>query len=118
MGYLLATCRGRFLSSWAKRPRDFPLRHWDASRRSGRKSMPSWEIFRAQPAAYRDTVLPRNIKVRLAVEAAASLGWCEWVGEGATIGLSRFGASAPYPENFRHLGFTVENVVQEAQRLL
>ncbi|MCR1343279.1 MAG: transketolase-like TK C-terminal-containing protein [Acidithiobacillus ferrooxidans] len=80
--------------------------------------MPSWEIFRAQPAAYRDTVLPRNIKVRLAVEAAASLGWCEWVGEGATIGLSRFGASAPYPENFRHLGFTVENVVQEAQRLL
>ncbi|WP_198293648.1 transketolase-like TK C-terminal-containing protein, partial [Acidithiobacillus ferrooxidans] len=56
--------------------------------------MPSWEIFRAQPAAYRDTVLPRNIKVRLAVEAAASLGWCEWVGEGATIGLSRFGASA------------------------
>ena len=81
-------------------------------------SMPSWELFRAQPAAYRDTVLPRDIKVRLAVEAAASLGWCEWVGEGATIGLSRFGASAPYPENFRHLGFTVDNVVQEAQRLL
>jgi transketolase len=79
-------------------------------------SMPSWELFSAQSAAYRDEVLPPAAKARLAVEAAARFGWCEWVGEaGAVIGIDRFGASAPAKENFQRFGFTVDNVVAQAQ---
>jgi transketolase len=59
-------------------------------------SMPSWELFMAQPQEYRDHVLPPNVKKRLAVEAGDKLGWCEFVGpEGHVTGLSHFGASAP-----------------------
>jgi transketolase len=78
-------------------------------------SMPSWELFRAQPVAYRDEVLPPGVP-RLAVEAAASLGWCEWAD--ATITLDRFGASAPGPVAFEELGFTAQHVAEEARRLL
>ena len=81
-------------------------------------SMPSFEIFRAQPAAYRDGVLPPSAKVRLAVEAGVPFGWCEWVDHGDVIGLNRYGASAPYQENFRHLGFTVDLVTERAKRVL
>jgi transketolase len=77
-------------------------------------SLPSWELFAAQPAAYRDEVLPPGIP-RLAVEAGVSLGWCRWVGErGAVIGLDRFGASAPGKVVAAKLGFTVEAVVERA----
>ncbi|RMF63443.1 MAG: transketolase [Calditrichaeota bacterium] len=82
-------------------------------------SMPSWELFRAQPEAYRESVLPRTVSARLAVEAGSPLGWREWVGDaGAVIGIERFGASAPYKEIFRHYGFTAENVVQWSKKLL
>ena len=79
-------------------------------------SMPSFELFRAQPAAYRDEVLPPSVNARLAVEAAASFGWCEWVNRGEVIGLDRYGASAPYQQNFRHFGFTVDVVMEKARR--
>ncbi|HET7833187.1 MAG TPA: transketolase [Gallionella sp.] len=78
-------------------------------------SMPSFELFRAQPVAYRDEVLPPAVRGRLAVEAAASFGWCEWVREGNVIGLDHFGASAPGQDNFRHFGFTVDAVVSSAK---
>jgi len=78
-------------------------------------SMPSWELFRAQPEAYRHEVLPPGVP-RLAVEAAVSLGWCEWAD--ATITLDRFGASAPGPVAFEELGFTAQHVAEEARRLL
>lgn len=78
-------------------------------------SMPSWELFRAQPAAYRDDVLPPGVP-KLAVEAAVSLGWCEWAN--ATITLDRFGASAPGEVAFEKLGFTPQRVADEARRLL
>jgi transketolase len=82
-------------------------------------SMPSWELFRKQPSEYRDAVLPPDIKARLAVEAGAPLGWCEWVGdEGDIIGISRFGASAPGGEIFRQLGFTVENIVEKSRKVV
>ena len=82
-------------------------------------SMPSWELFRDQDKAYRDRVLPPTVERRLAVEAGASLGWCEWVGVyGAVIGIDRFGASAPGEVLFEKLGLTVENVVAEAETLL
>jgi len=59
-------------------------------------SMHSWELFREQHRDYQDAVLPPMVKNRLAVEAGATLGWCEWVGDaGVVIGVDRFGASAP-----------------------
>jgi transketolase len=82
-------------------------------------SMPSWELFEAQPAAYRDTVLPPGIRARLAVEAGVSQGWGRWVGDaGGVIGLERFGASAPGNVVLTELGFTVELVVAAARALL
>jgi transketolase len=81
--------------------------------------MPSWELFAAQPAEYRDGVLPPAVRRRLAVEAAATLGWERWVGaDGAVIGLDRFGASAPGEVSLRELGFTVDHVVARARALL
>ena len=82
-------------------------------------SMPSWELFREQPREYRDHVLPPSVTARLAIEAGASLGWREWVGDrGAVIALDRFGASAPPGELFKRFGFTVENVVTTARELV
>ncbi len=78
-------------------------------------SMPSWELFRAQPRAYRDAVLPPGVP-RLAVEAAASLGWREWADDSVT--LDRFGASAPGDVVFKEFGFTAERVAERARRLL
>jgi transketolase len=74
-------------------------------------SMPSWELFAAQPDAYRETVLPRAITARVAVEAARAMGWERWVGErGAVVGLDRFGASGPYEAVYAGLGITAAAV--------
>jgi len=82
-------------------------------------SMPSWELFSAQSAAYRESVLPAKIRKRVAIEAGASLGWHRWAGdEGTIIAVDRYGASAPGPEIFQHYGLTAENVVAAAFRLL
>jgi len=82
-------------------------------------SLPSWELFAEQPAAYRESVLPSQVRARLAIEAAHPMGWERWVGEqGRVIGITRFGASAPAKENFKRYGFTVERVVETAQQLL
>ncbi|HEV8672456.1 MAG TPA: transketolase [Methylomirabilota bacterium] len=82
-------------------------------------SMPSWELFAAEPADYREAVLPRDVGRRLAVEAASPFGWERWVGpEGVIVGLNRYGASAPGEGNMRELGFTTENVVARARALL
>ena len=82
-------------------------------------SMPSWELFLEQPQSYRDEVLPPEVKARLAVEAGSPQGWSDWVGDGGdVIGITKFGASAPYKENFKHYGFTVENVVARAKMLI
>ena len=82
-------------------------------------SMPSWDLFAAQDESYRERVLPKQIKKRVAVEAASPLGWNRWTGdEGVIIGVERFGASAPAEDIFEHLGFTVANVVATALRVL
>ncbi len=81
-------------------------------------SMPSWELFAAQPEDYRRQVLPPSIP-RLAVEAGVSLGWRDIVGDnGAVIGIDRFGASAPGAEVAGRLGLTVEAVVEKAVELM
>ncbi len=82
-------------------------------------SMPSWELFEAQPREYRDSVLPPSIKTRLAVEAGVTPAWRRYVGDhGDVIGVDRFGASAPGPVVMREYGFTVENVCRRAVALL
>ena len=82
-------------------------------------SMPSFELFEAQDQAYRDSVLPPSIRRRLAIEAAVPLSWYRWVGlDGDVVGMTTFGASAPYQDAMRHFGFTVENVVNRAMALL
>jgi transketolase len=82
-------------------------------------SMPSWELFAAQPPTYRDSVLPPQVRARVAVEAGTAMGWHRWVGDaGAVIGIDRFGASAPGGEVMKRFGFTVENVVETALRVL
>jgi transketolase len=80
-------------------------------------SMPSWELFDAQPEDYRRTVLPPDVP-KLAVEAGSPIGWHRYVGDrGDVIGLDRFGESAPGPEVFEARGFTVDRVVHHATRL-
>ncbi|MBZ5498813.1 MAG: transketolase [Acidobacteriia bacterium] len=82
-------------------------------------SMASWELFREQPQSYRDEVLPPNVTARLAVEAGVAQGWHEWVGDaGDVIAIATFGASAPYQENFKHYGLTVENIIAKTKKLL
>src|SRR5262249_36058911 len=79
-------------------------------------SMPSMEIFSAQPASYRDSVIPPGIP-RVAVEAGHPMSWYKWVGDkGSIIGLERFGASAPGPVIFKELGITAAHVVEAASR--
>jgi transketolase len=78
-------------------------------------SMPSWELFDAQPQSYRDEILPPSIHARLAVEAGVSQGWRKYVGEkGGIISFDQFGASAPSKVVFEKFGYTVENVVAQA----
>lgn len=82
-------------------------------------SMPCWELFFDQPQEYRDEVLPPDIKSRIAVEAGSSFGWCQWVqSKDNVIGVDKFGASAPAKENFKHYGFTVENIINKAKAIL
>ena len=82
-------------------------------------SMPSWELFDAQPVEYRDAVLSPSIGARLAVEAGASQGWHRYVGDrGDVLGVERFGASAPGDVLLREYGFTVENVCRRALAML
>jgi transketolase len=82
-------------------------------------SMPSWELFAQQSKEYQQSVLPPTIKARLAVEAARSFGWEKWVGlEGDILSIDRFGASAPGETVLKEYGFTVENVVERALRLM
>jgi len=81
-------------------------------------SMPSMEVFRAQDAAYRDSILPRGVK-RVAVEAASPLGWHEWVGhDGAVVAMHGFGASAPYKTLLDKFGFTAQNIAKIARGLI
>ncbi len=82
-------------------------------------SMPSWELFEAQPIEYRNAVLPPHITARVAVEAGITLGWRHYAGErGRIIGIDRFGASAPAGALFKEFGFTVENIVANAMQTL
>ncbi|MGZ5217733.1 MAG: transketolase [Caldimonas sp.] len=82
-------------------------------------SMPSWDLFDAQPQGYRDEVLPPGVTARLAVELGVRQGWDRYVGDrGDMLGIDRFGASAPAEVLLEKYGFTVDNVIARARKLL
>ena len=79
-------------------------------------SMPCWELFEAQNAEYKNSVLPANVKARVGIEAAVEQGWRKWLGDnGRFVGMSSFGDSGPCKEVFAKFGITVENVVKAAK---
>jgi transketolase len=82
-------------------------------------SMPSWDIFEHQDQAWRDSVLPPDVRARVAVEQASTFGWARFTGlDGERIGMKTFGASAPLKELQKKFGFTVDNVVAAAKQQL
>ncbi len=82
-------------------------------------SMPSWELFQAQPCSYRNAILPSEVKAKVAIEAGATMGWREWVGEhGIVIGLDHFGTSAPYQEIYEHFHLTSKNIVEQTKNIV
>jgi transketolase len=82
-------------------------------------SMPSWEIFDAQDEDYRNSVLPPSVEARISVEAGVPSGWERYVGfRGRSVGIDRYGASAPGEELLQELGISPENVANEALSLL
>lgn len=92
-------------------------------RSQGRKirvvSMPSWELFEAQEETYKESVLPKAIKKRIAIEAGTTIGWCRYVGDaGIAIGIDTFGASAPQNVVMEKFGFTTDNILAKADLLL
>jgi transketolase len=98
----------------------------DAAERLGRDgvvvrcvSMPSWDLFERQPQSYRDHVFPRHVKARLAVELGVAQGWERYVGDGGdVVSIDRFGASAPAAVLLKEYGFTVDDVLARARKLL
>jgi transketolase len=82
-------------------------------------SMPSWELFAAQPAAYREEVLPKKVRARVSIEAAGVFGWSRWTtDDGIALGLEGFGASAPGERLYEEFKLTPGHVVTAAKRLL
>ncbi len=82
-------------------------------------SFPSWELFDSQNKDYKETVFPKKVRRRLAVEAGSPIGWCKYVtDDGDVIGINKFGESAPGEEVMKEYGFSVENVVAKAKNLL
>ncbi len=82
-------------------------------------SMPCWELFDEQPEEYREDVLPPSVRARVSIEAGITHGWERWVGErGVSIGVDRYGASAPYQRIYEELGLTPARVAAEAEALL
>ena len=81
-------------------------------------SLPCWELFSEQDQAYRDEVLPPGVRSRVSIEAGITFGWERWVGEdGISIGVDRFGASAPYQRIYEELGLTADAVSDAVRRL-
>ena len=81
--------------------------------------MPCWEIFAAQSAEYRESVLPAAVKARVSVEAGVTFGWHRWIGDaGIAIGIDRYGSSAPGEINMEKFGFTADNVARTVRSLV
>ena len=82
-------------------------------------SLPSWKLFDAQSADYRNSVLPSNIRPRVAIEAATTMGWERYTGiDGVTLGIPHFGASAPAGVLYEKFGLTPQRMADEAETLV
>ena len=82
-------------------------------------SLPCWAAFDQQDEAYRESVLPRDVRRRVTIEAGATFGWERYAGdEGAIVGIDHYGASAPAGTIFEHFGFTTDRVVDVARRVV
>ena len=82
-------------------------------------SMPCWDLFETQDRAYRDEVLPPTVKNRFSIEAGQTLGWERWIGQyGASLGITRFGHSAPGPLVFENFGFTTQNIIEKIETMM
>jgi len=82
-------------------------------------SMPSWELFEEQSPEYKESVLPKAVKARLAVEAASTFGWERYTGlDGETIGINTYGKSANFVDLFKNFGFTTKNVVEKGEEIV
>lgn len=124
-GYILADCEGtpELILIGTGSELQHALGAYEKLAAEGKKvrvvSLPSWELFAAQDKTYRDKVLPPKVTARVSIEAGVSFGWERFVGsEGVVIGLDRYGASAPGDLVMEKLGFTVENVIEAAKRVL
>ena len=124
-GYVLRDCEGTpeliyiATGSEVQLAMEAAARIAEQGRRVRVVSMPSCEVFDAQDAAYRESVLPSSVRARVAIEAQSANWWWKYVGiDGRVIGMSTFGASAPAGKLFPHFGFTVENVMQQGLELL
>ncbi len=124
-GYILSDCDGQpdaiIIATGSEV--ELALKAADELKATGKKirvvSMPSTNIFDAQDAAYRESVLPVSVTQRVAVEAGVTDGWWKYVGtHGKIVGLDRFGESAPAGQLFKEFGFTVENVVKNIEAVL
>jgi len=82
-------------------------------------SMPSWELFEKQSREYKESIFPKQVRKRISVEAGSSLGWHKYVtDDGLSIGINKFGESAPGDEVMKEYGFTVEHIIESAKALL
>lgn len=121
--YVLKDCDGRPDAIIIATGSEVALAVGAAEQLSGKKirvvSMPCVDVFLAQDAAYRESVLPSAVTARVAVEAGVTAGWYQFVGlNGKVVGLDTFGESAPAPVLFKHFGFTVENVKAALESVL
>lgn len=124
-GYVLADSTGTAEVILISRGSEVHIAHdayktlTEAGVRARLVSIPSWELFEAQGAAYRESVLPASVTARVSIEAGITLGWSRYVGDkGVSIGIDRYGASAPYETIYREYGLTPEAVVKAAKGLL
>ena len=122
-GYILKDCAGTPDAIIIATGSEVALAMGAAEKLSGKKirvvSMPSTNLFDAQDAKYKESVLPAAVKARVAVEAAVTEGWYKYVGlNGAVVGIDRFGESAPAAQLFKEFGFTVENVEAAVKRVM
>ena len=82
-------------------------------------SLPCWELFDEQDETYKESVLPARVTNRVSIEAGITLGWQKYVGsQGITIGIDKFGASAPYERIYEEYGLTPAHVIEAAKRLV
>jgi transketolase len=124
-GYIISDCEGTpdviLLASGAEVHQALDAQKMLQERGTAARvvNMASWELFEEQTDEYKERILPREVKARVAVEAGISMGWDRYVGQtGTVIGMGGFGASAPGGEVLSRFGFTAENVVEKALALI